>query len=100
MSDLACSDACLSVGFLFVTVHPKKVRRSDEGSSTLRVPPGKKTTRSTLLSQFCLPGSVFSRTDLTYFQSCVPHVFERERDKEEERCDESERIVAVSQWEF
>lgn len=39
---------------------------------------GEKSTRSTLLSQFCLPGSVFSRTDLTYFQSCIPHVFERE----------------------
>jgi len=44
MSNPACSDACLSVClsvcFLFVTVHPKKVRRSDEGSSTPSVPPG------------------------------------------------------------
>lgn len=46
MSDPACSDACLSVGFLFVTVHPKKVRRSDEGSTTLRVPPGAQKNNS------------------------------------------------------
>lgn len=31
---------CLSISFLFVTVHPKKVRHSDEGSSTPSVPPG------------------------------------------------------------
>jgi len=74
---------CLSVCFLFVTVHPKKVRRSDEGSSTPSVPPGVQKITLWQRIRHCLKQRLnyFNKTRACFYfdlvrSYCVPiHLF-------------------------